>query len=85
MRALKTTITLSLATLALGVGLAVSATPASAHMFPHPGGYWGHGWGHGVGFGYGIADYGDDGCIRFRPVYDRWGNFVGRRAVNVCE
>lgn len=27
----------------------------------------------------------EDPCIQFRRVYDAWGNYLGRRAVNVCE
>ena len=27
----------------------------------------------------------EDPCIQYRPVYDAWGNYLGRRAVNVCE
>jgi hypothetical protein len=26
----------------------------------------------------------DDGCQAYRPVYDAYGNFMGRRLVNVC-
>jgi len=28
--------------------------------------------------------YGDDGCQAYRPVYDAYGNYMGRRLVNVC-
>jgi hypothetical protein len=61
---------------------------------PH-GGHWGHGgwghggWGPGVGFGVGIgvADtgYAYDDCVRYRPIYDPYGNYVGQRTVNVCD
>jgi hypothetical protein len=27
---------------------------------------------------------GPDGCMAYRPVYDAYGNFMGRRLVNVC-
>jgi hypothetical protein len=30
------------------------------------------------------GDYGDNGCQAYRPVYDGYGNFLGRRLVNVC-
>jgi hypothetical protein len=86
----KTSIALSLAALALGAGLAASASPASAkpiiiHHF--------HGFHHGFGpwFGLGVvgavaaAGYAADSCIEYRPIYDRWGNYLGRTAVNVCE
>jgi hypothetical protein len=66
----------------------------------HPGGFgphghWGHGgWGHGgwgPGFGFGVGigvvdtGYAYDDCIRYRPIYDVYGNYVGQRAVNVCD
>ena len=70
------------AAIALGLGLAASA-PASAHHFGHF-----HHWGHGFGWGgFGFADVGgeDDSCLRWRPIYDHYGNYIGRRAVNVCD
>jgi hypothetical protein len=27
----------------------------------------------------------EDPCIQYRRVYDAWGNYLGRRAINVCE
>jgi len=24
-------------------------------------------------------------CVRYRPVYDDYGDYIGRRAVNVCD
>jgi len=61
------------------------------------GGGWGGGWGWGAaGLGLGLAagalaypyygyGYGyDDGCYRYRPIYDQWGNYIGQRPVNVC-
>ena len=27
----------------------------------------------------------EDPCIQYRPAYDAWGDYLGRRAVNVCE
>jgi hypothetical protein len=61
------------------------------------GGHWhGGGWGPaavglgvlGLAAGAAIAaqpgpDY-DDGCQAYRPVYDPYGNYMGRRLVNVC-
>lgn len=39
--------------------------------------------------GYAYNDYGydytDPGCITVRPMYDRYGRYLGRRTVNVCE
>jgi hypothetical protein len=91
---LKKSIALSLAGLTLAVGIAASATPASAHIHFGGGGFGGfgggwnhgwnhHGWGHGFGVGY-VGGYDDDSCIRYRSTFDSWGNFIGRRAVNVC-
>jgi hypothetical protein len=86
--ALKNTIAASLAALTIGVTL-VGATPASAHW--HPGGHHGF-WGPGIAFGVlGLAAGGiaasaaEDNCIEHRPVYDRYGNFMGRQPVNVCQ
>lgn len=85
MRTLRTVLA---AALMLGAGLAASA-PASA-MPPHwhHGPHWGWGWGGagiGLGLGLGALAIEEGSCIRFRPVYDDFGNFMGRRAVNVCE
>ena len=80
--------------------LTLAAAPVQAHPihpFPHPapGGHFGHGgWGPGywggAGLAFGLAgaalatgayvDY----CVSYVPVYDDWGNYVGRRAVNAC-
>ena len=90
---LKTTLALSFA--ALTMALAVSATPAAAGPIkkifpPHPHHFHG-GWGPGFGLGLGLvgaavaADYAYDSCIVYRPIYDSWGHFIGRRAVNVCD
>jgi hypothetical protein len=83
---LKKSIALSLAGLTLAIGIAASATPASAHIHFGGGGWnhgWNHFWGHGFGVGY-AGGYGDDSCLRYRPTFDSWGNFIGRRAVDVC-
>jgi hypothetical protein len=59
---------------------------------------YGHGWGYGRGYGWGpVAAAGvfglaagaaiaseNPGCIRYQPMYDNWGNYIGQRAVNVC-
>jgi uncharacterized membrane protein HdeD (DUF308 family) len=75
---------------ALTLAFAVfAAAPASAHPM-----WWGHhhhgGWGPfavagviGLAAGAAIAAQNDD-CARYVPVYDRWGNFIGDRPVNVC-
>ena len=55
------------------------------------GGYHHHyGWGPyaavgvlGLAAGAAIAANNDD-CTRYQPIYDRWGNYIGNRPVNVC-
>jgi hypothetical protein len=85
----KKTIAASLAALTLSLAL-MSGGPASAHYFSHSGyhGYRG-GWAPGLALGvFGlaagavIASQAD--CVRYRPVYDGAGNYVGRQPVNVC-
>jgi hypothetical protein len=83
MRALRTTLVAT--AIALALGLAASA-PASAHMHFGHGGF-GHFGGWGGGYGLGIVDaggYDDDSCVRWRSIFDRYGDYVGRRPVNVC-
>ena len=74
---------LAAAAVALGLGLAVSS-PASANPFHHF-----HHWGHGFGWGgFGMVDIGgsdEDSCIRWRPSFNRYGEYVGQRPVNVCD
>jgi hypothetical protein len=79
--------TLAAAFMACLVAVTLVAAPASAKPFPHyHHGFWG---GPGLLFGLaagaivaGIAA--QDYCVRYVPVYDDWGNYVGRRAVNAC-
>ncbi len=49
-----------------------------------------YGWGPyaaagviGLAAGAAIASNNYD-CTRYQPVYDRWGNYIGNRPVNVC-
>ena len=80
----KKSIALSLAALMLGASLAASATPAAAKpWWPHPH-FWGPGLGLGIGLGVLGAAAAYDSCVEYRPMYDRWGNYLGQRAVNVC-
>jgi len=81
MRALKNTVTVSLAALTRALGLV--ASPAAAKpMIPHGhGGFWGPAAAIGL-IGAGIAA---QNCVEYQPVYDQFGNIVGRRAVNVCD
>ena len=86
---LKTSIALSLA---LALGLAVS-TPVEAKgpiFFAHPYHHFHGGWGWGPAVGIGLlgaavaTDVAVSSCIGYRPIYDQYGNFVGRQAVNIC-
>ena len=84
----KKTIVASLAALTLATAV-VSASPASAHNWH--GGWHGHGgfWGPAAAFGViglaaGAMAASAYECVRYQPIYDAYGNYVGRRAVNVC-
>jgi hypothetical protein len=76
---------LAAAAVALGLGLTASS-PASAFYLNHH-----HHWGHGFGFGWGgvgFADVGgfdDESCVQWRPMHNRFGEYIGRRPVNVCD
>ena len=83
---LKTSVAILLTAATLAVA---AASPAQAWT------RWHHGYGHGWGWGgpalaFGIigaavaADVAASGCTEYRPVYDQWGRYLGRRAVNVC-
>jgi hypothetical protein len=63
------------------------------------GGYGNYGWGYpAAAFGLGLLGaYGAYGgynayyngyyandCTQYRPVYDRWGHYLGRQAIYVC-
>lgn len=82
----KTAVAGSLAALAFGVSVLGSTAPAAAHGWHH------HGfWGPGIAFGVlGLAAAGayaaseESDCVRERPIYDRYGYYVGTREVNVC-
>jgi hypothetical protein len=72
---------------ALIVAFAAVAPASAGPWWPHPHHFWG-GWGPvavvgGIGLGAAIASQ-DYGCIRYQPMYDRWGNYLGQRTVNVC-
>jgi hypothetical protein len=62
--------------------------PPGPGPFPH---HFHHGFGPWVAAGVigaaaaAAAASAEDPCIQYRPVYDAWGNYLGRRAVNVCE
>jgi len=79
---LKTAAAVSLAALVL--------LSASLQADARPWRYVGGGWGPGLAFGFvaaaiGAAAYANaESCIRYRPVYDAYGRYAGRQAVNVC-
>jgi hypothetical protein len=87
--AVKKTLAAALAAVTLSLAVA-GPTPASAHTWVH-GGYHGHGgfWGPGVALGvFGLAAgaiaASQYDCVRYTPVYDAYGNYIGQRPVNVC-
>ena len=77
----------ALTALAFAAALALSAAPASAHQFHHHHhGFWG-----GPGLIFGLAGAAiaatvaaDAYCVSYEPVYDDYGNYMGRRRVNAC-
>jgi hypothetical protein len=67
---------------ALTFGMALSASPAAAKpKF----GFWGPGLAFGIIGAAVAADIAYSHCIEHRPIFDRWGNYIGRQTVNVCE
>lgn len=81
MRASKVTI------LSAAAVFALASAPAFAgpHWHGHSHGFWG-----GPGLVFGIAGaaiaagVAADACLSYEPVYDKYGNYLGRRAVNMC-
>ena len=65
-------------------GLAAGALVGAAVTSP----YWAYGYGYpyyGYGYPYATAGYGyGDSCWVQRPVYNRFGHYIGRRLINVC-
>jgi hypothetical protein len=67
--------------------LTLAAAPASANPWHHHHhGFWG-----GPGFVFGLAGAAiaasiaaDAYCVSYQPVYDDYGNYIGRRRVNGC-
>jgi hypothetical protein len=59
----------------LGAGLAVGALASGGYY----GGYGGYG-----GYDTGYGGYGGDDCYRYRVIRNAYGDYVGRRLVNVC-
>ena len=83
---LKSAVAASLA--ALTLALAVTASPAEAKPWPKP--WIHHGFGP-AGLVLGIAglalaaDVAAQSCIEYRPIYDSYGNYLGRERINVCQ
>jgi hypothetical protein len=66
--------------LGLGLGLGALATGAIIASGPYGYGYPGY-----YGYGYpGYYSYGYGACTSYQPTYDAWGNYIGRRPVNIC-
>jgi len=90
----KTTVAVSLAALTLASAFSTSPAYAWCHGYCGYHGGWGHhyyGWGPGLAFGLaagaiaaGAASAAYSSCVVYHPVYDRWGNYAGQQAVNVC-
>jgi hypothetical protein len=76
----KTSVAASLA----AVTLLASVVAADAN--PWRRGYGHHGFGWGPGFVLSVLGAGlfANSCLRYAPIYDAWGNYVGRRVINVC-
>jgi hypothetical protein len=70
MNALKKTLAVAAALAALGVTGLVSTQASACDWYGLP--------------SYEAQQSGGD-CIRYRPIYDCWGNCIGHRAVNVCD
>ena len=84
----KKSIALSVGAVTLSFGIFTAATPAAAHPWPHHGfhgGFFGGAFGLGLLGGMVASQYGDDSCVQYRPTYDRWGNYIGRREVDACD
>jgi hypothetical protein len=85
----KKTIAASLAGLTLSLSL-MSVNPTYAHYLSHPGyrdyhGGWGPGLAIGIfGLAAGAVIASQVDCVRYRPIFDADGNYVGRQAVNIC-
>lgn len=76
---LKSALVAALAVVSLGVG----ASSAQAY-YPWPHHHYGHFWGPAAVIGVFGAAAVAGSCIRNQPIYDAYGNYVGRRTVNVC-
>ena len=81
MRALKVTIISAAAVLTLATAPAF----AGPHWHGHSHGYWG---GPGLVFGLAgaalLAGVAAETCVRYEPIFDAYGNYMGRRPVNMC-
>jgi hypothetical protein len=42
-------------------------------------------WGAGFGFGGSEMASSDGTCFEYRRIYDRWGHYLGRQPINVCQ
>ena len=76
---------LNVSILAAALALATAPALAGPHWHGHGHGFWG-----GPGLVLGLAGaaiaagVAADACVRYEPVYDAYGNYIGRRPVNMC-
>jgi hypothetical protein len=97
---LLTALILGVGALGASTPAAASPWRGSWHGGWHGGGWrGGYGWGWGPGLALGglalgaaIASapyyypyYGYNNCVSYQPVYDRWGHYIGRQPVNMCQ
>jgi hypothetical protein len=60
-----------------GVGLDIAGGLAAGAIIGSAYPYYYNGYGYGYGYG--------EGCLAYQPIYDQFGNYIGRRAVNACH
>jgi hypothetical protein len=67
----------------LGLGYGLAYPGWRGGYYP----YYGYGYPYaaaGYGYGGGYGHGGSNGWWVYRPTYDRYGHYIGRRPVNVC-
>lgn len=86
---LKKSLAVYLAVTTLAIGVAATANPAAAKPMPPHLHHHFHGYGPWLGLGLvgavAASQLAYDPCVETRPIYDRWGNYLGRETVNACD